>query len=59
MCLTYLCVRTVSNNGMQILSLLLRDKNTGRMCNLVEEDKANDMYQYVADRIYDELKKDA
>ena len=34
------------------------DKDTGRMCNLVEEDQANDMYQYVADRIHDELVKD-
>ena len=56
---SYLPVRQdCSNNGMQILSLLLRDKEIGRMCNLVEEDKANDMYQYVADRIHDELMKD-
>ncbi len=56
---SYLPVRQdCSNNGMQILSLLLRDKEIGRMCNLVEEDKANDMYQYVADRIHDELVKD-
>lgn len=47
-----------SNNGMQILSLLLRDKNTGRMCNLVEEDRVNDLYQVLADRVYDVLKKD-
>ena len=47
-----------SNNGMQILSLLLRDKEIGRMCNLVEEDKANDMYTEFSDMVYDELKKD-
>ena len=56
---SYLPVRQdCSNNGMQILSLLLRDKNTGRMCNLVDRDKANDMYAEFADRVYDELKKD-
>jgi DNA-directed RNA polymerase len=56
---SYLPVRQdCSNNGMQILSLLLRDKNTGRMCNLVDNDKANDMYAEFADRVYDELKKD-
>ena len=42
---SYLPVRQdCSNNGMQILSLLLRDKKIGRMCNLVEDDQANDMY---------------
>ena len=56
---SYLPVRQdCSNNGMQILSLLLRDKDTGRMCNLVDNDKANDMYAEFADRVYDELKKD-
>jgi len=28
------------------------------MCNLVDRDKANDMYAEFADRVYDELKKD-
>ncbi len=56
---SYLPVRQdCSNNGMQILSLLLRDKEIGRMCNLVEEDRANDMYQEFADRVYDELQAD-
>lgn len=56
---SYLPVRQdCSNNGMQILSLLLRDKDTGRMCNLVDRDKANDMYAEFADRVYEELKKD-
>ena len=56
---SYLPVRQdCSNNGMQILSLLLRDKETGRMCNLVEEDRANDMYTEFADRVYEELKQD-
>jgi len=56
---SYLPVRQdCSNNGMQILSLLLRDKEIGRMCNLVEEDRANDMYQEFADKVYDELQAD-
>jgi len=56
---SYLPVRQdCSNNGMQILSLLLRDKEIGRMCNLVDEDKANDMYTEFSDMVYDELKKD-
>jgi len=56
---SYLPIRQdCSNNGMQILSLLLRDKETGRMCNLVEEDRVNDLYQELADRVYNVLKKD-
>ena len=56
---SYLPVRQdCSNNGMQILSLLLRDKKIGRMCNLVEDDQANDMYTEFADMVYNELKQD-
>jgi len=56
---SYLPVRQdCSNNGMQILSLLLRDKEIGRMCNLVEQDKANDMYTEFSDMVYKELEKD-
>lgn len=56
---SYLPVRQdCSNNGMQILSLLLRDKDTGKMCNLVEADRSHDLYQQVADRVYNHLKED-
>lgn len=48
-----------SNNGMQILHLLLRDTTHAHRCNLVPDQAPQDMYQYVADRVYDRLKEQA
>ena len=46
-----------SNNGMQILHLLLRDEGLAKHCNLVPDQAPGDMYQWVADIVYDRLKE--
>ena len=45
-----------SNNGMQILHLLLRDEGLAKHCNLVPDQPPGDMYQWVADLVYERLK---
>jgi DNA-directed RNA polymerase len=45
-----------SNNGMQILHLLLRDTRHAKHCNLVPDQPVGDMYQYIADLVYERLK---
>ena len=46
-----------SNNGMQILHLLLRDEGLAKHCNLVPDQPPGDMYQWVADLVYERLKE--
>jgi len=46
-----------SNNGMQILHLLLRDTRHAKHCNLVPDQPPGDMYQYIADLVYERLKE--
>ena len=48
-----------TNNGMQILHLLLRDKELAHHCNLVPDQPPGDMYQYVADLVYERLKQES
>lgn len=45
-----------SNNGMQILHLLLRDQELAKHCNLIPDQPPGDMYQWVADLVYERLK---
>lgn len=45
-----------SCNGIQHYSAMLRDPVGGRAVNLVPQDKPNDIYQRVADRVIDQLK---
>jgi DNA-directed RNA polymerase len=45
-----------SNNGMQILHLLLRDKTHAKHCNLIPDQPVGDMYQHIADLVYERLK---
>ena len=46
-----------SNNGMQILHLLLRDLRHAKHCNLVPDQPVGDMYQHIADLVYERLKE--
>ncbi len=46
-----------SNNGMQILHLLLRDRGLAKHCNLIPDQPPGDMYQWVADLVYERLKE--
>ena len=48
-----------SNNGMQILHLLLRDTTHAKHCNIVPDQPVGDMYQHVADLVYERLKEQA
>lgn len=48
-----------SCNGLQIFSLLLRDKVGGSAVNLVPSDTPNDIYQIVADKVLLKLHEDA
>ena len=45
-----------SNNGMQILHLLLRDETHAKHCNLIPDQPVGDMYQHIADLVYERLK---
>lgn len=47
-----------SNNGIQIMSLLLRDKEVGGQVNLVPDQAIGDMYQTVTDNVMELLKKE-
>lgn len=46
-------------NGLQIFSLILRDKVGGSAVNLLPADRPQDIYQIVADKVIDKLKADA
>ena len=46
-----------SNNGMQILHLLLRDLRHAKHCNLIPDQPVGDMYQHIADLVYERLKE--
>lgn len=46
-------------NGLQIFSLILRDKVGGFAVNLLPAAKPQDIYQIVADKVIDKLKADA
>jgi DNA-directed RNA polymerase len=46
-----------SNNGMQILHLLLRDETHAKHCNLIPDQPVGDMYQHIADLVYERLKE--
>ena len=48
-----------SNNGMQLLHLLLRDTTHANHCNLIPDQAPGDMYQYMADLVYERLKEKA
>lgn len=47
-----------SNNGVQILSMLVRDVEGGIATNVLPTDKPEDIYQVVADRVIELLKID-
>ena len=47
-----------SCNGLQIYSLMLKDAKAGKMVNLLDTDKPQDIYQLVADTVIEKLKKD-
>ena len=46
-----------SCNGLQLYSLMLRDKRGGALVNLVPSEKPNDIYQLVADAVVEKLKE--
>ena len=46
-------------NGLQIFSLILRDKVGGSAVNLLPSDRPQDIYRIVADKVIDKLKADA
>ena len=46
-------------NGLQIFSLILRDEIGGQAVNLVPDDKPNDIYGIVAQRVIDRIYADA
>lgn len=46
-----------SNNGIQLMSLLLRDEKVARRVNLVPDQPIGDMYQEVMDRVVETLRK--
>jgi DNA-directed RNA polymerase len=48
-----------SCNGLQIYSLLLKDKLAGELVNLMPSNKPQDVYQRVADEVNDKLKEEA
>ena len=48
-----------SCNGLQIYSLMLRDKKAGDLVNLLPSDKPKDIYQLVANSVIDKLKEHA
>ena len=47
-----------SNNGIQLMSMLLRDEESARQVNLCADAPLGDMYQQVADNVTEILKKD-
>ena len=48
-----------SCNGLQLYSLMLKDKHAGKLVNVVPSDKPQDIYQIVADNVNEKLKEDA
>ena len=48
-----------SCNGLQIYSLMLRDKKAGALVNLLPSDKPKDIYQLVANSVIEKLKEHA
>ena len=48
-----------SCNGLQIYSLMLRDKKAGELVNLLPSDKPKDIYQLVANSVIEKLKEHA
>lgn len=52
------CHMDASCNAIQILSLLTRDEQSGHHVNLLPDRKPQDIYQEVADQVYDRLMKD-
>jgi DNA-directed RNA polymerase len=51
------CRMDASCNGIQILSLLLKDEEIGKLTNLVPDLPPQDVYQHIADRVNDSLHK--
>jgi len=47
-----------SNNGLQILSMLMRDEYGARATNVLASDSPQDIYKVVSDSIIDKLNKD-
>ena len=55
---TYLpCQMDASNNGIQILSLLAKDKEGAKATNVIPTDKPEDLYGYVANRVKEKLEQ--
>ncbi len=48
-----------SCNGLQLYSLMLKDKEAGKLVNVVPSDKPQDIYQLVADAVTERLKDEA
>lgn len=48
-----------SCNGLQIFSLILRDREGGQAVNLVPSETPQDIYQIVADKVVERLRQDA
>lgn len=46
-----------SNNGIQIMSLLLRDEKIGRKVNLIPDAPLGDMYEEIIERVREKLKE--
>jgi DNA-directed RNA polymerase len=49
----------LSNNGAQHLAALTKDEKTACYVNLVPSELPGDLYQYVADHVWDNLKKES
>lgn len=52
------CAMDGSNNGLQLMSLLLRDKDIGSATNCTPQDRPADIYQKVADAVTHKLEHD-
>ena len=47
-----------SNNGLQILSMLMRDEYGAHATNVLDTDKPEDLYRVVSDKVIEKLKED-
>ena len=47
-----------SCNGLQLYSLMLKDEKAGKLVNLTQTEKPQDIYQLVADSVNEQLRKD-
>ena len=46
-----------TTSGLQIMSLLTRDEETGALCNITLSDIVGDSYKYIMDNVYKKLRK--